>query len=66
VIDEAALRMCCEAIAPCLDERGLRLLAASKARAAGRSGIAAVSRVTSIARSTIGRGLTELETDGGA
>ena len=53
-----------EALAGPLDERGLRLLAASEARAAGRGGIAAVSRVTGIARSTIGRGLTELDEDG--
>ena len=37
------------------------LFAASEARAAGRGGIAAVSRVTRIAASTIGRGLKELD-----
>src|ERR1700710_2244970 len=36
------------------------LFAASEARAAGHGGIAAVSRTTGIARSTIGRGLTDL------
>jgi len=66
VIDEAAIRMRYEAIVPHLDERGLRLFAAGEARAAGRGGIAAVSRVTGIARSTIGRGLTELDEDDGA
>jgi len=50
-----------EAVAGHLDERGLRLFAASEARAAGRGGIAAVSRVTGIARSTIGRGLKDLD-----
>ena len=43
-----------------LDERGRRLLAASEARAAGYGGIAAVSRATGLAASTIGRGLRDL------
>jgi hypothetical protein len=43
-----------------LDERGRRLLAASEARAAGYGGIAAVSRATRLAASTIGRGLKDL------
>jgi hypothetical protein len=47
---------------PHLDERGRRLLAATEARAAGYGGIAAVSRATGIAVSTIGRGLKELAT----
>jgi hypothetical protein len=47
-------------MSPHLDERGLRLFAASEAVAAGRGGIAAVSAVTGVARSTIGRGLKEL------
>jgi hypothetical protein len=46
------------AILPQLDERQRRLFAASEARAAGHGGIAAVSRVTRIAASTIGRGLS--------
>ena len=49
------------AILPQLDERQRRLFAAAEARAAGYGGIAAVSRVTRIAASTIGRGLKELE-----
>ena len=53
-------------MAPHLDEKGLRLFAASEARAAGRGGIAAVSRITGIARSTIGRGLKELAANEGA
>ena len=47
------------AVGPHLDERGRRSLAASEARAAGYGGIAAVSRATGIAASTIGRGLKE-------
>ena len=49
------------AILPQLDERQRRLFAAAEARAAGHGGIAAVSRVTRIAASTIGRGLKELD-----
>ena len=46
-----------EAVRGQLDERGLRLLAAAEARAAGYGGIAAVARATGIARSTSGGGL---------
>jgi len=42
------------------DERGRRVFAASEARAAGRGGLAAVSEITGLARSTIGRGLKDL------
>ena len=48
------------ALSPHLDERGRRSFAAGEARSAGYGGIAAVSRVTGIAASTIGRGLKEL------
>jgi hypothetical protein len=60
VIDESAIRLRFEALAPVLDERGRRRFAAAEAEAAGRGGVSAVMRVTGIARSTIGRGLTEL------
>ena len=43
------------------DERGRRVFAASEARAAGFGGLAAVSQITGLARSTIGRGLKELD-----
>jgi len=46
---------------PGLDERGRRLLAAAEARAAGYGGVSAVARATGIARSTIDRGLKDLE-----
>jgi hypothetical protein len=59
VIDEAAIRSRFETLGPYLDERQRRVFATSEA-AAGWGGIAAVSRVTGIARSTIGRGLDEL------
>src|SRR4029077_8013432 len=61
MIDVVAIRMRYEAVAGHLDERGLRLFAASEARAAGRGGVAVVSQITGIARSTIGRGLKDIE-----
>jgi hypothetical protein len=60
MIDTVAIAARFEALAPCLDEKEKRLLAASEASAAGRGGVAAVSRATGIARSTIGRGLADL------
>jgi DDE family transposase len=50
-----------DALARFLNERDRRLFAASEARAAGRGGVAAVSRATGLARSTIGRGLADLQ-----
>ena len=61
IIDEPSIRHRFEAVCGQLDERGVRLLAAAEARAAGYGGIAAVSRATGIARSTIGRGLADLD-----
>jgi hypothetical protein len=61
VIDTAAIRARYDALSPNLDEKGLRLFAASEALAAGHGGIVAVSEATGIARSTIGRGLKELK-----
>ena len=60
MIDEDSLKERKLAILPHLDERQRRLFAAAQARAAGRGGIACVSRVTGIAASTIGRGLKDL------
>jgi len=50
-------------LSPHLDERGRRLFAATEANSAGYGGIAAVSRITGIAPSTIGRGRNELAQD---
>jgi len=50
-------------VAPFLDERGRRLVAAAEAFAAGYGGIAAVAMATGMAPSTIGRGLRELAQD---
>ena len=44
-----------------LDERGKRLWAAAEAKSVGHGGIVSVSSVTGIARSTIGRGLKDIE-----
>jgi len=60
MIDSAAITARFEALSPFLDERERRLFAASEARAAGRGGVAAVSRAIGIARSIIGRGLWDL------
>ncbi len=60
MIDSAAIAARFDVLSPFLDERERRLLAASEAHAAGRGGVAAVSRATGIARSTIGRGLADL------
>src|SRR3954453_11056442 len=59
--DETPVRQRFEAVRGQLDERGLRLLAAAEALAAGYGGIAAAARATGIARSTIGRGLLDLD-----
>jgi hypothetical protein len=50
-----------KALAPALTERARRIWAATEARAAGRGGISGVARATSIAYSTIQRGLKELD-----
>jgi hypothetical protein len=63
VIDIEPIRERFSAVAPFLDERGRRLVAAAEAFAAGYGGIAAVAMATGIAPSTIGRGLKELASD---
>jgi hypothetical protein len=60
MIDAQAIRQRWEADGSKRDERGRRLFAASEVRAAGRGGLAAVSSITGLARSTIGRGLQDL------
>jgi len=61
MIDETAIRSRYETIRLGLDERARRLLAAAEARTAGYGGVSAVARATGIARSTIDRGLKDLE-----
>jgi hypothetical protein len=65
VIDEAAIAFRHSALDPVLDERGRRRFAAAEARIAGHGGVSVVSRITGLARSTIRRGLDELERAGG-
>src|SRR2546421_12006620 len=63
VIDVEPIRERFSTVAPFLDERGRRLVAAAEAFAAGYGGIAAVAMATGMALSTIGRGLKELAQD---
>src|SRR5712691_4268645 len=63
VIDVDPIRERFLTVAPFLDERGRRLVAAAEAFAAGYGGIAAVAMATGMAPSTIGRGLKELARD---
>lgn len=62
MIDRDAIRLRWEAFASKADERTRRLWAASEVRAAGWGGLAAVSSITGLARSTIERGLKDLDT----
>jgi hypothetical protein len=63
MIDEDAIRQRWEAVGSKLDERGRRLFAAVEVRTAGRGGLAAVSRITGLARSTIDRGQEDLDAE---
>ena len=60
-VEGATLEAKYAALKPVLSERSRRLWAATEARALGRGGIAAVHRATGLARSTIERGIRELE-----
>jgi Rhodopirellula transposase DDE domain len=62
MIDTQAIRQRWEADGSKRDERGRRLFAASEVRTAGWGGLAAVSNITGLARSTIERGLKDLDT----
>ena len=61
MIDTQAIRKRWDSVGSKLDERGRRVFAAGEARAAGWGGLAAVSEITGLARSTIGRGLKDLD-----
>jgi hypothetical protein len=65
MVDESAIRDRLAVLAPVLDERGRRLFAAAEVITAGWGGLAAVSRATGIARSTIGRALKEQRSGAG-
>jgi DNA-binding phage protein len=64
MVDENSIRLHYGALHARLDERGRRLFAAAEARTAGHGGVAAAARARGIARSTIGRGLKDLEASG--
>ena len=61
MIDEEAIRYRWGSVGSKLDERGRRLFAAAEVRTAGWGGLAVVSRITGLARSTINRGEDDLD-----
>jgi Rhodopirellula transposase DDE domain len=61
VINLDDIRLCWQLAAPFLDERGRRLFAANEALALGFGGVTATALATGIARSTINRGIDELQ-----
>jgi hypothetical protein len=61
MIEEGAIRYRWETVGSKLDERGRRLFAAGEVRTAGWGGLAVVSRITGLARSTINRGEDDLD-----
>ena len=64
MVDELSIGKRFAAVGGGLNERPRRLFAAAEAITAGHGGIAAASRATGIARSTIGRGLKDLTDPG--
>ena len=61
MVDGSSIGKRFAAVRASLDERGRRLFAAAEARTAGHGGIVASARATGVARSTIGRGLKDLD-----
>ncbi|HSI02788.1 MAG TPA: ISAzo13 family transposase [Reyranella sp.] len=61
MIDREAIRARWAAVGSKLDERGRRMFSAGEALTAGYGGLAAVSAITGLARSTIGRGRRDIE-----
>jgi transposase len=61
MIDTEAIRQRWKSVGSRLDERGRRVFAAGEVRATGWGGLKAISRITGLARSTIGRGLKDLD-----
>jgi hypothetical protein len=64
MVDASAIGERYAAVRRSLNERSRRLFAAAEARTAGHGGVSASARATGIARSTIGRGLKDLEDPG--
>jgi len=63
MIDTHAIRGRWNDVGSKLDERRRRLFAACEVRAAGRGGLRAVAQITGYARSTLGRGLRQLDAE---
>jgi hypothetical protein len=61
MIDKLGIQQRWDAAGSKLDERGRRLFAAAEVRAAGWGGLAVVSGITGMARSTINRGQDDLD-----
>jgi Rhodopirellula transposase DDE domain len=61
MIDPDPIRQRWEAFGSKLNERDRRLFAAAEVRTAGHGGLVAISEITGLARSTIGRGLRDLD-----
>src|SRR5215207_4490829 len=61
MIDTQAIRKRWDTVGSKLDERGQRVFASGEVRAAGWGGLKAVHEITGLARSTIGRGLKDLD-----
>jgi transposase len=61
VIDEGAIRVRFAAVAALLDERSRRLVAGAEALAAGHGGVSAVGRATGLSRTTVQRGVADLQ-----
>jgi Rhodopirellula transposase DDE domain len=61
MIDASSIRERFVAVGRDLNERSRRLFAAAEARTAGFGGITAAAQATGVARSTIGRGLKDLD-----
>src|SRR5215467_11512743 len=63
MIDCQAIRDRWVTVGSKLDERARRVFAAMEVPAAGRGGLELVSQITGLARSTIGRGLKDLDAE---
>lgn len=61
MIEERDLAKKFKRLSPFLDELGIRMWAATEVRASGRGGLAKVQRATGLAKSTISRGLSDLD-----
>jgi transposase len=61
VIDEEAIHARYAAVAPLLDERARSLVAGSEAVVLGRGGVSAVARATGLSRTTVQRGVADVQ-----